>query len=112
MLEQHIQRAILELLRWRNIPSIKVSTTGIYVRARDTYIKNPAKGALDIYGCLPPNGRSLWIEVKKHGGKVSPAQQQFIDTINQTGGLAFVAHSVEEVEEKLAPILLAQKRAA
>jgi hypothetical protein len=99
--EQSIQRAILDYLRFRGIPAIKITTTGIYVRSRDTYIKNPSKGALDIYACLPPNGRSCWIEVKKPGGRVSPEQQQFIDIINQAGGLAFVAHSVEEVEQNL-----------
>jgi hypothetical protein len=51
---------------------MKVTRTGIYVRNRDTYIKNPAKGALDIYACLPPNGRSCWIEVKKPGDRVRP----------------------------------------
>lgn len=30
-----------------------------------------------------------------------PEPQQVIDTINQAGGLAFVAHSLEEVEQRL-----------
>jgi hypothetical protein len=39
--------------------------------------------------------------VKQPGGKATPEQQQFIDTINGAGGLAFVAHSIEEVEQHL-----------
>jgi hypothetical protein len=48
---------------------------------------------------MPKTGRFLAIEVKRPGGKATPEQQQFIDTINQAGGLAFVARSVEEVEK-------------
>jgi hypothetical protein len=38
---------------------------------------------------------------KRPGNKPTPEQQQFIDTINEAGGLAFVARSVEEVEDHL-----------
>jgi hypothetical protein len=48
---------------------------------------------------LPKTGRFLAIEVKRPGGKPTPEQQQFMDMINQAGGLAFVAHSIEEVAE-------------
>jgi hypothetical protein len=50
---------------------------------------------------MPKTGRFLAIEVKRPGNKASPEQQQFIDTINEAGGLAFVARSVEEVERAL-----------
>jgi hypothetical protein len=43
----------------------------------------------------------LAIEVKAEKGRVSPHQQMFLDSINEAGGLAFVAHSVEEVEANL-----------
>ena len=57
------------------------------------------KGIADIIGVY--HGRFLAIEVKKPGGRVSPDQKKFIDTINAEGGIAFVAYSVEEVIEKL-----------
>jgi hypothetical protein len=44
----------------------------------------------------------LAIEVKRPRGRVTPEQQQFIDMINEAGGLAFVARSVEEVEKHMA----------
>jgi hypothetical protein len=53
----------------------------------------------DIIGCRLKTGRFLAIEVKRPGGKPTPEQQQFIDTINHAGGLAFVARSIEEVEQ-------------
>jgi hypothetical protein len=48
--------------------------------------------------------------VKAPNGKVSPHQQLFLDSINQAGGLAFVAHSVEEVEEKLKDVFRPDRR--
>lgn len=41
------------------------------------------------------------IELKAPKGIVSPAQQQFIDSINEAGGLAFVARSLDDVIEGL-----------
>ena len=97
--EQGIQRAILDYLRWRGIPCYKHQNAGIYRDGR--YIPSHTRGVSDIIGCIPKTGRYLAIEVKRPGGKPTPEQQQFIDTINGAGGLAFVAHSVEEVESKL-----------
>ena len=41
------------------------------------------------------------IEIKRPGGKPTPAQQRFIDNVNEAGGLAFCVHSLEECIEKL-----------
>jgi hypothetical protein len=98
--EQTIQRAILEYLNWKHIFCWKNNTAGIYVKARNTYIPSHAPGVADILGVLP-GGRFLAIEVKSPTGRVSPHQQQFIDRINENGGVAFVARSVEEVEQQL-----------
>lgn len=57
------------------------------------------KGISDILGCM--RGKLLAIEVKVPGREPSPAQQDFIDCINSSGGVAFVAHSVDEVEQQL-----------
>jgi len=53
------------------------------------------KGISDIIGCY--QGRFLAIEVKTENGKVSEPQQKFIDEVNQVGGIAFVARSVDDV---------------
>lgn len=41
----------------------------------------------------------LAVEVKGPKGKVSKEQANFIDKVNQAGGLAFVAYSKEQAEE-------------
>ena len=96
--EQSIQRAILDYLRWRGIPCYKHQNAGIR-KPDGGYIPTHTRGVSDIIGCIPKTGRFLAIEVKRPGGKPTQEQQQFIDTINAAGGLAFVARSVDEVAE-------------
>ena len=98
--EQGIQAAILAYLRMKHILCWKNNTAGIYVRSRNTYIPSHAPGVSDILGVLP-GGRFLAVEVKAPKGKVSPHQQQFIDAVNLAGGLAFIAHSVEEAHQAI-----------
>ena len=98
--EQGIQSAILAFLRAYRIACYKHQNSGIYSVKRQSYIPSHTRGVSDIIGCLP-GGRFLAIEVKAPKGKPTTEQLQFIDMINQAGGLAFVAHSVEEVQEKL-----------
>ena len=52
-------------------------------------------GVPDVIGIW--QGRMLGIEIKTAVGRVSPAQQAFIDRINREGGVAFVARGVEDV---------------
>ncbi len=57
-------------------------------------------GSSDLIGWTS-TGRFLGIEVKTSKGRVSAEQQNFIDAVNQAGGLAFVARSVDEAVAKL-----------
>jgi VRR-NUC domain len=104
-LEQGIQAAILAYLRMRGIYCWKNNTAGIYVRARNTYIPSHAPGVADILGILDSRfGRpGVWIvvEVKSAKGRLSPHQEAFLKEINDRGGLAIVARSVEDVEKAL-----------
>lgn len=101
MLEQQIQKQILDYLRYRGIPCYKHQNAGI--REPDGgYIPTHTRGVSDIIGCIPKTGRYLAIEVKRPGGKPTAEQKQFIDIINEAGGLAFVADSIESVKSKLA----------
>ena len=56
-------------------------------------------GISDIIGCY--KGRMIAIELKAPRGIVSPAQQVFIDRVNEAGGIAFVAKDLDTVIEKL-----------
>ena len=41
------------------------------------------------------------IEVKKKGGRPTPAQKQFVDYVDECGGLAGICYSIEEAIELL-----------
>ncbi len=41
----------------------------------------------------------LAVEVKTETGRIRPEQQRFIDAVNELGGRAFVARSVQEVRD-------------
>ena len=45
---------------------------------------------------LGPNGQTVWIEVKTEKGRLSPEQQNFIETLQGMGHTAGVARSVED----------------
>ena len=53
------------------------------------------KGVPDILGCY--HGKLIGIEVKTPKGTVSEDQKRFIANLNEAGGNAFVARSVEDV---------------
>ena len=65
------------------------------------FIKTADAGTCDFEG-YDNTGRFVAIECKRpSGGKLSPAQKERIEDINQKGGVAFVAHSGEEAIKKL-----------
>lgn len=56
-------------------------------------------GVPDIIACI--NGKFVGIEVKRPGGRVSELQKYQIEQIQKSGGVAFVAYSLEEVRVNL-----------
>lgn len=95
--ETEIVRAILKCLKshpkvamaWR-VNSGAVHAEGRYVRF------NTQRGMADIMGTLK-DGRTIACEAKSATGRIQPHQQQFLDSINAAGGVAFVARSVGDV---------------
>jgi len=58
-----------------------------------------------ILGIIPPHGRFLAIEVKKPGRKPTAHQRAFLAEVKRMGGIALVAHSLEDVERVLDGLL-------
>ena len=65
-------------------------------------------GVSDIIGILP-DGRFLAIEVKIPRGRVSPYQQEFLDQITKSNGIAIIARSVDDVIEVIDKYLETRK---
>ena len=103
MSEKAIENSILNWLGWKGIYAWKVQSVGVYDQAKKTF-RTPGRlyrrGVSDILGILP-DGRLLSIEVKSATGRLSEHQKIFLDEITSRRGLAFVARSIEDVEDKL-----------
>jgi hypothetical protein len=103
-LEKEVQRDILDWLEkvgvwaWRS----NRGAFGATHNGKRRFVTFGCRGQSDISGVLP-GGRALFVEVKRPGGDgPTPDQQWFIDTANRSGGLAFVARSVLDVQRALA----------
>lgn len=90
-IEKHIENQIKRYLDRLGVWYMKVHGS-MYQRA----------GVPDIIACV--DGRFVGIEVKRPGGVVSPLQQLNIDDINRSGGYAFVAYNVEDVQRKISEL--------
>lgn len=107
ILESDIQKGILEYLEWRRILVWRTNAgsafrsytnkSGISKMYKQTFAP---PGTSDIIG-ITNTGLFLAIEVKVPGKEPTEIQTQFINEINEKGGIAFVAHSIEEVQEAL-----------
>ena len=101
--EKEIENAILDYLTL--LPGIyfKHNSVGIYDPIKKVH-RRPGKhhrnGVSDILGC-DGSGNFVAIEVKTKKGRLSENQKQFIEDINNNGGIAFVARSVDDVRERL-----------
>ena len=70
-----------------------------------------SNGIADIIGLLPGSGRGLAIEVKLPGWKPPvegtkryrhyAQQRDFLESVRKSGGVAFFASSIDEVESQL-----------
>jgi len=99
--EQAIETQIRHFLNLKGIFHWKAKTVGTFDQKRGVFRQNASymKGVSDILGLH--KGKLIAIEVKSAKGAVRPEQKVFIDEVNKRGGFAFVARSVEDVQEKL-----------
>lgn len=102
MKEQDIQRAILEWLEWNGWIAIKINNQNmISIKGRLVPCK-VRPGQLGVSDILAfKNGLFAAIEVKVPGNYPTQNQKDFLAKVEQNGGIAFVARSVEDVENKL-----------
>lgn len=97
-LEQDIVRAILQAAPYV-LPGWKLwrQNTGAFkVPESNRFIRFGVNGQADITG-LTPEGRRVEIEVKRPGGKQSPAQKEFEAMIKANGGIYVLVNSVDDL---------------
>ena len=100
--EKQIERAILEYLVvvkkikcWKQNNG-NFSVGNRYIKTCIDHMGNSVSGIPDICGYLP-NGKALYIEVKRPKGKPTELQKHFLDNARESNCSVLVAHSVEEV---------------
>jgi hypothetical protein len=59
------------------------------------------KGGSDLIGIVRGTGRFVACEVKSEGGRPTQQQLMFLDRVRRSGGLAFIARSVDDVVREL-----------
>lgn len=124
--EAEIQRAILEFLKLHGIFCWRQNTGAFRLmnNGKSRFVRAGFPGISDILGILPrwwyegkkrglvraistatsmpPDvGQFLAIEVKRPGEKPTLDQQAFLQAVKANGGIAFVAHSVDDVRREL-----------
>jgi len=67
----------------------------------ERWIRAAFKGCSDVIGQMR-SGAFLAIETKRPGQKPTPEQQIFLDHVRAHGGIAFIAHGIDDVMRELA----------
>jgi hypothetical protein len=102
MKESDIQKQIIDYMKLRGYVVFKHRNVGIFRQDTKQYIPLAfgEKGISDIIACSP-TGQFVAVEVKQSGKKPSADQIAFIESVIRKGGVAFVAHSLDDVINQL-----------
>lgn len=79
--------------------SVPVDTPGLLYTRDGRPARFGTKGALDIAATV--KGRAVWIDAKTGSDRLKPEQRNFCAAQERAGGIAFAAHSVEDVANRL-----------
>ena len=97
--ESQVQKVILQWLEMqKDLTVIRFNAIGIPLGETGKFRPIRMKGVSDLICCV--RGKFLAIEVKREkGGKLSDYQKAFLQTVEDVGGRAIVATSLDEVIE-------------
>ena len=103
MTETQLVRSILDGLKFRRIFAWRANSGAVTAeyKGKKRFIRFAGiEGLSDIIGILP-DGRFLAIECKVGKNKATELQLQFLSAVNQSGGVAFIARSWDDVERSI-----------
>ncbi len=91
---------LLGALAWRNnTGAFKGQYTDKAGNSRGRYVRYGCPGSGDVLALL--NSVFYSIEVKTGKDRLRPSQSEFMENVNRNGGVAFVAHSLDDVMERI-----------
>lgn len=107
LLEKDIQKTILEWLSYQKQTFVWRQNSGaMYADSktgRHGFKTASVQGVSDIIGIW--QGFPIAIEVKRPKEKPTDNQHAFLENFGKAGGIAIVAHSLEEVQESLKQVV-------
>lgn len=112
MSESDIVRSCLQFLKAKGIYAWRSNNVGVFNYKTKGYFFHGLRGVSDILGILPQKcpcalqGVLLAIECKVEGKNPTNEQSSFLREITERGGIAIVAHSIEELSESIEPYIL------
>lgn len=104
--EMDLVRSIVELLQYMGAVAIRINSGGVPAENKNGdrhYIRLAPAGTADILCCF--RGRFVAIECKVGKNKPTPAQVEFLARVQDAGGAAIVAYSVDDVNNLLTSLL-------
>lgn len=105
-LERDVLKVVVAWLRAFGATAVRINSGGMKVGERFVRF-NDSPGCSDVIACLPPDGRTLAVEVKRPGrdrtsAKRKAEQKSFRQAIVKSGGIAVVVKSLDELKADLA----------
>lgn len=98
MSEHDTQSAIIQLITVRGGIAIRVNSGMHVIKGNDgstRVFKGASKGTSDIIACF--KGKFLAIEVKHGKNQATPEQRDFIQRVNDCGGIGIVTWDLDKV---------------
>ena len=101
--EKAIQEQILQYLAFKGIYAYRINAGMIQTGEgrRKRMVRMAPAGFSDILAVLPKTGQACFIEVKAGKNQPTDRQKSFLEDMRKQWAKAFVAWSVEDVEEGL-----------
>ena len=99
MSESRLVTTILEYLAWLRVTAWRMNSGTIVIDNPGTkrrVVRGAPAGTADIVG-IAPGGRFLAIECKIGRNKPTEAQSEFLRMVEEAGGIAILAYSVDDV---------------
>ncbi|WP_169720680.1 VRR-NUC domain-containing protein [Thermodesulfovibrio yellowstonii] len=96
--ESCLVRACIELLVLKGYFPIRNNSGMLVIKEKDRTraVKMGMKGSADIIACSP-EGKFVAIECKTSRGRLSKAQQEFLNKVQSIGGIALVIRNIDDL---------------
>jgi len=106
MSEKELTKMLIEYLNLKYPVRVWRQNTGKMIaehKGKTRMVSFGIPGQADITGIHNESGKRIEIEVKlpKRKNRLTPAQREFLESVRRSGGIAFVATSIDDIDNEL-----------